>query len=151
MPVDRSYVAENDAERKRLRALVRRLSDEDLARPMDADWTVAGVLAHVALWDQRILVLLDEWERRGPSWTPPVEDARDVDWVNDAAKPLCLALPPRVAAELALSVAETVDERVAAVSDALIEANARAGVLNWRRAEHRREHLDEIDRALRRA
>jgi uncharacterized damage-inducible protein DinB len=151
MPVDRSYVAENDAERKRLRALVRRLSDEDLARPMDAGWTVAGVLAHVALWDQRILVLLDEWERRGPSWTPPVEDARDVDWVNDAAKPLCLALPPRVAAELALSVAETVDERVAAVSDALIEANARAGVLNWRRAEHRREHLDEIDRALRRA
>jgi hypothetical protein len=118
---------------------------------MDAGWTVAGVLAHVALWDQRILVLLDEWERRGPSWTPPVEDARDVDWVNDAAKPLCLALPPRVAAELALSVAETVDERVAAVSDALIEANARAGVLNWRRAEHRREHLDEIDRALRRA
>jgi uncharacterized damage-inducible protein DinB len=151
MPVDRSYVAENDAERKRLRALVRRLSDEDLARPMDAGWTVAGVLAHVALWDQRILVLLDEWERRGPSWTPPVEDARDVDWVNDAAKPLCLALPPRVAAELALSVAETVDERVAAVSAALIEANARAGVLNWRRAEHRREHLDEIDRALRRA
>jgi uncharacterized damage-inducible protein DinB len=151
MLVDRSYVAENDAERKRLRALVRRLSDEDLARPMDAGWTVAGVLAHVALWDQRILVLLDEWERRGSSWTPPMEDARDVDWVNDAAKPLCLALPPRVAAELALSVAETVDERVAAVSDALIEANARAGVLNWRRAEHRREHLDEIDRALRRA
>ena len=151
MPVDRSYVAENDVERKRLRALVRRFSDEDLARPMDAGWTVAGVLAHVALWDQRILVLLDELERRGSSWTPPVEDARDVDWVNDAAKPLCLALPPRVAAELALSVAETVDERVAAVSDALIEANARAGVLNWRRAEHRREHLDEIDRALRRA
>ena len=151
MPVDRSYVAENDAERKRLRALVRRVSDEDLARPMDAGWTVAGVLAHVALWDQRILVLLDEWEQRGSSWTPPVEDARDVDWVNDAAKPLCLALPPRVAAELALSVAETVDERVAAVSDALIEANARAGVLNWRRAEHRREHLDEIDRALPRA
>jgi hypothetical protein len=28
-------------------------------------------------------------------------------------------------------------------------ANARAGVLNWRRAEHRREHLDEIEQALR--
>jgi uncharacterized damage-inducible protein DinB len=149
MPIDRSYVAENDAERARLRALVRRLSEDDLARPMAAGWTVAGVLAHVALWDQRIVVLLDDWERRGPSWTPPLEDARDVDWVNDAAKPLCLALPPRVAAELALSVAETVDRRVAAVSDALIEANAQAGVLNWRRAEHRREHLDEIERTLR--
>jgi uncharacterized damage-inducible protein DinB len=152
MPIDRSYTAENDAERARLRALVRRLSDEDLARPMDAGWTVAGVLAHVAFWDQRILVLLDEWERRGPSWQPPLEDARDVDWINDAAKPLLLALPPRTAAEVALSVSESVDRRVAAASDAILEANARVGpLLNWRRAEHRREHLDEIERMLRRA
>jgi uncharacterized damage-inducible protein DinB len=152
VPVDRSYVAENNAERERLRALVRRVSDPDLARPMEAGWTVAAVLAHVAFWDQRIVALLDEWERQGLSWTPPLEDARDVDWINDAAKALCLALPPRVAAELALSVAETVDRRVAAVSDAVIEANARAGApLNWRRAEHRREHLDEIERLLRSA
>lgn len=151
MLVDRPYVAENDAERERLRTLVGRLSDQDLARPMEAGWTVAGVLAHVAFWDQRIVVLLDEWERKGSSWAPPLEAARDVDWINDAAKALCLALPPRVAAELALSVAETVDRRVAAVSDALIQANARAGALNWRRAAHRREHLDEIERMLRRA
>jgi uncharacterized damage-inducible protein DinB len=151
MAVDRSYVAENDAERERLRALVRRLSDQDLARPMAGGWTVASVLAHVAFWDQRVVVLLDEWERKGSSWTPPLEEERDVDWINDAAKALCLALPPRVAAELALSVAETVDRRVAEVSDAIVEANARAGALNWRRAEHRREHLDEIERMLRRA
>lgn len=151
MPVDRSFVAENDAERERLRALVRRLSDEDLARPMHAGWTVAGVLAHLALWDQRIVVLLDEWDRRGPSWTPPQIDERDVDWINDTAKALCLALPPRAAAELALSVAETVDRRVAAIGDTIIEANARGGgPLNWRRAEHRREHLDEIEQTLRR-
>lgn len=149
MPIDRSYVADNDAERGRLRVLVRRLGDRDLARPMDAGWTVAAVLAHMAFWDQRIVALLDEWERKGPTWTPPLEDARDVDWVNDSAKLLCLALPPRVAADLALSVAETVDRRVAAVSDALLEANAQAGALNWRRAEHRREHLDEIEEALR--
>jgi uncharacterized damage-inducible protein DinB len=128
---------------------VRRLTDEELARPMAAGWTVAGVLAHVAFWDQRIVALLDEWDRRGPAWTPPLEDARDADWVNDAAKPLCLALPPRVAAELALSIAETVDRRVAGASDAILEANARSPVLNWRRAEHRREHLDEIEQALR--
>jgi hypothetical protein len=151
MPVDRSYVAENDAERARLRALVGRLSDQDLARPMPGGWTVASVLAHVAFWDQRVAVLLDEWERRGPAWTPPLEDEEDVDWVNDATKALCLALPPRVAAELALSIADTVDRRVAKVSDAVMQANARAGALNWRRAEHRREHLDEIEGMLRRS
>jgi Mycothiol maleylpyruvate isomerase N-terminal domain len=147
--IDRSYVAENDVQRERLRTFARRLGDRDLARPMDAGWTVAAVLAHLAFWDQRILVLLDQWERMGPSWTPPLELPSDVDWINDSAKALCLAMRPRGAAELALSVAETVDRRVAAVSDAIIEANARAGgLLNWRRAEHRREHLDEIERAL---
>jgi hypothetical protein len=40
---------------------------------------------------------------------------------------------------------------VAAVSDALIQANARVHALNWRRAEHRREHLDEIERMSRHA
>jgi len=150
MPVDRSIVAENDAERARLRALVGRLSDTDLARPLDAGWTVSGVLAHLAYWDQRIIVLLDEWERRGAAWAPPVEQASDVDWINDAGKPMCLALPPRVAADLAVSIADTVDRRVAAVSDAIIEANARARVLNWRRAEHRRDHLDDIEAHLRR-
>jgi uncharacterized protein (DUF58 family) len=54
-----------------------------------------------------------------------------------------------VAARLALSVAEAADRRVATVSEAILEANARVGLLNWRRAEHRREHLDEIERALR--
>ncbi|MCI0548666.1 MAG: maleylpyruvate isomerase N-terminal domain-containing protein [Candidatus Rokubacteria bacterium] len=150
MPVDRSYTAENDAERERLRALVRRLSDQNLGRPMEAGWTVAGVLAHIAFWDQRIVTLLDQWERRGPSWTPPIEEERDVDWINDATKPLCLALAPRVAAELALSIAETVDRRVAEASEAILEANARGPFLNWRRAVHRREHLDEIEGALRR-
>jgi hypothetical protein len=150
VPADRTYATENDAQRERLRALVRSLGDQDLARPMEAGWTVAAVLAHAAFWDQRIVVLLDQWEQRGPSWTPPLEVERDGDWINDAAKALCLALPPRVAADLAVSVAEAVDRRVAAVSAAIIEANARAGSpLNWHRAEHRREHLDEIERALR--
>jgi hypothetical protein len=149
MPLDRSIVADNDAQRERLRALVRRLGDQDLARPMDAGWTVAGVLAHLAFWDQRIVVLLDQWERHGAGWTPPVEQAQDVDWVNDAGKPLCLGLPPRVAADLAVSIAETCDRRVAAVSDAIIEANKRGGTpLNWSRAQHRREHVDEVEQML---
>ena len=149
MPLDRSTVADNDAQRERLRALVRRLGDQDLARPMDAGWTVAGVLGHLAFWDQRIVVLLDQWEHHGATWSPPVGEAHDVDWVNDAGKPLCLGLPPRVAADLALAIAETCDRRVAAVSDAIIESNTRNGSpLSWSRAAHRREHLDEIEQML---
>jgi uncharacterized damage-inducible protein DinB len=147
MATDRTYIALNDAARSRLRALVARLTDADLARPMPAGWTVASVLAHVAFWDQRILVLLDRWEQ-SPSAVPPVIEA-DFDWVNDATKPLLLAMPPRRAAELTVAIAEAVDARVAALSDDLLARNAAAGSpLLMTRAEHRGEHLDEIEHVL---
>lgn len=149
MATNRSYVVENQAELARLRALVERLSDQELAHPMDAGWTVAGVLAHLAFWDQRIVILLDGWGADGRGTPPPVEVEASVDWINDAAKPLFLAVPPREAARIAVATAEAADQRVAGLSDALIAANAAAGSpINVHRAEHRREHLDEIEQAL---
>jgi len=149
MSVDRTYIAQNDAERSRLRGLVGRLSDADLVRAMPAGWTVAGVLAHLAFWDQRILVLLEQWER-SPSTPPRIENEADTDWINDASKPLLLALAPRQAANLAVAIAETVDGKVAALPDDLVARNAAAGSpLNLLRAEHRAEHLREIEHAFR--
>jgi hypothetical protein len=144
MSADRSYVAKNDTERARLKALVARASDADLAKPMPAGWTVAGVLGHLAFWDQRILTLLEAWER---GVAPPPHHQGDVDWINDAGKPFLLALPPRKAAELALEIAEAVDRKVAALPDDFVAKNVAAGSpLNLLRAEHRKEHLDEIER-----
>jgi hypothetical protein len=146
MPVDRSYIAENDAEFRRLRALVERLSDADLARPTPGGWTVASSLAHVAFWDQRILFWLDRWDGGEP---PRQLDEADVDWINDAGKPLCLALPPRMAAGLTLDIAEQVDRRLAALTEERIASNAAAGEpLFLTRAHHRKTHLDEIERIL---
>jgi uncharacterized damage-inducible protein DinB len=146
MPVDRSYIAENDAALRRLRTLVERLSDADLARPTPGGWTVASSLAHVAFWDQRILFWLDRWEGGEP---PRRLDEADVDWINDAGKPLCLALPPRVAARLTVDIAEQVDRRLAALTEERIASNAAAGEpLFLTRAHHRKTHLDEIERIL---
>jgi Mycothiol maleylpyruvate isomerase N-terminal domain len=147
MATDRSYVAENQAELARLRAFVDSLTDAELAQPMPAGWTVAGVLAHLAYWDQRIVVLVDRWGADGRGTPPPPIDGASVEWVNDAGKPLCLALAPRAAARLAVEAATAADQRAAAASDALLAANAAAGSpLSMRRAEHRREHVDEIER-----
>ena len=143
---DRSYVAENDRERRRLEALVGKLDDAALGRAMPAGWTVAAVLAHLAFWDQRI-VLLSEQLRRGAS--VPQIDGGSVEWINDSAKPMQLALPPRRAATLAVEAARAADQAVASLSDELLANNAAAGSpLNLLRAEHRREHLDEIEHAL---
>jgi len=149
MPIDRSYVEENRRELARLRALVDRLSDQELARPMPAGWTVAAVLAHLAFWDQRIVTLVDRWGPDGRGAAPRAFDEAAVDWINDAGKPLCLGLSPRGAARLAVDAAEAADRRVAALTEDLLAANEAAGrPISVRRAEHRREHLDEIERAL---
>lgn len=145
----RPYVAPNDAERKRLEALATRLSDADLRRPLSAGWTVAGLLAHLAFWDQRIVVLVERWRREGPAAVPPPLDHASVDWVNDAAKPMLLALPPREAARLVTTIAAAADAAVEGLPDGFVAANAAAGnPVRLLRAEHRREHLDEIERAL---
>src|SRR5438477_2406837 len=145
MAADRSYIAENDRERRRLEALVGKLDDAALSRTMPDGWTVAGVLAHLAFWDQRIVTFIEL--KRGVKI--PAEDPIDVEWINEAAKPTQLALPPRRAATLAVETARAIDQAVAALSDELLAKNAAAGSpINLRRAEHRREHLDEIEQAL---
>jgi hypothetical protein len=146
MPVDRSHVPENSNERQRLRALVDRLSEEQLRRSLPDGWTVAGVLAHLAFWDQRALVALEQWDKGA---APRRLDAADTDWINDAAKVICLALPPRTAAHLAVATAEAVDKKVEALRDERVIANAAAdNLVNLHRSEHRREHLDQIEHAL---
>jgi len=143
---DRSYIAENDRERRRLEALVGKLDDAALGRAMPAGWTVASVLAHLAFWDQRIVLFCEQLGRGAPI---PAIDSPDVDWINDAAKPMQLALPPRRAATLAVETARAADQAVATLSDELLAKNAAAGhPLNVARAEHRRVHLDEIEQAL---
>ena len=151
MTVDRSYVASNNRELARLRALVGRLSDADLARPLEAGWTVAAVLAHVAFWDQRALILLEGWRKAGLAAVPHAISEADVDWINDAGKALFLAMAPRRAAETAVAIAEAVDRTIESLPDEFVARNASAGTpVSLMRAEHRREHLDQIEAALRR-
>jgi hypothetical protein len=147
--MERSFVAANDFERARLRSLVMRLSAEELSRPMPAGWTVASVLAHTGFWDARALYWLDRWDGGVEPTAPDWETREDVEWINNSAKPLCLALPPTDAAQLALRLAEETDRRVAAMSDDLLTRVLELGCpFNLSRAEHRSEHLDDIERVL---
>jgi len=147
MPADRSYVAKNDAARQRLEKLVASCSDAELAHPMPAGWTVAAVLAHVAFWDSRIELLVDRWLTQN---VPPPAIFDDFDWINDAAKPMQLAVSPRKAAELTVAGAQTVDRMLQGLSDDMVGRIVQSKALSLDRAEHRNEHLDEIEHALRR-
>ena len=146
--VDRSFVAANRRELERMRALVSRLNDRQLAAMVNEHWSVAGVLGHIAFWDGRALYFAGKLQRREPP-TASENEPEDVDWINDSSRPLIHAVAPRALAELAVSIAEETDALVATLPDELLAALDETSPLNPVRAGHRGEHLDEIEAAIR--
>ena len=147
MNSDRSYIEANTRQRERLRKLVERLDDAALAAPVNEYWTVAGVLGHIAYWDIRVLVLAEKIDRDEP-WTPGDAEPEG-DWLNDTTRPLIHAIAPREAAQFALRIAEQTDALVAKLPLDRMYPRDPSSPLFPVRGEHRGEHLDEIEAALR--
>ena len=131
-----------------MRAVVSRLSELQLGAMVNEYWSVAGVLGHIAFWDGRALYLAGKLQR-GEPFTASDDEPEDVDWINDSSRPLIHAIAPRALAELALSIAEETDAMVASLPDKLLADLDESSPLNPVRANHRGEHLDEIEAALR--
>ena len=148
MSEDRPYVGENTRERERLRALVERLNEDELRAPVNEHWTVAAVFGHIAFWDARMLALADKLER-GMAFSPSDAEPEDVDWINDASRPLIHAVPPHELARLSLQIAEDTDARVATLPVDRLWPRDPDSPLYAVRASHRGEHLDEVEAALR--
>ena len=148
MSEDRSYVDENTRERERLRSLVERLDEDELRLPVNEHWTVAAVFGHIAFWDARVLALSDKLER-GVPFLPSDTEPEDVDWINDASRPLIHAIPPLEVAQLSLRIAEETDARVATLPPDRLWPRDPDSPLYAVRASHRGEHLDDVEAALR--
>jgi DinB superfamily len=147
MTDDSSYIEANTRERDRLRTLVEGLDDETLTVPVNEYWTVAGVLGHIAYWDIRVLVLAKKLTS-GEPWAPGDAEPEG-DWLNDTTRPLIHAIAPRAAAQLALQTAEECDALVAALPPEQLWPGDPECPISGHRYEHRAEHLDEIEGALR--
>ena len=147
MADDRSYIEANTRERVRMRALVAGLDDEALTTPVNEFWTVAGVLGHIAYWDIRVLVLAEKIAK-GEPWAPGDAEPEG-DWLNDTTRPLIHAIAPRAAADLALRTAEQCDALVAGLPLDRMWPGDPDSPIYADRWEHRAEHLDEIEAALR--
>ena len=139
------YSEQNTESRRRLEKLVQGLSKQDLARSTDYGWTVAALLAHLAFWDQRVLVILRRWKQEG--FDPSPIDAMAV---NDSLRVICHALEPRTAIELCLSSAAAVDSELETLTPEMVkqmEEHAAATDTQFRmnRALHRDGHLNDIE------
>ena len=142
--MDRAFVAENAKELERLRSLAERLTDDELIFPIGNGWTIAVALAHLAFWDRRALFLLRQWKIDGVEASPI-----DIDITNDALLTLCLAIPSRKAANLAISSAEAIDRELEEAPTELINEIVGLGEkFRLYRSFHRKQHLDEIEEYL---
>ena len=142
------HVSANDRERDRMRNLIERLDEEQLRAPVNEYWNVAGVLGHIAFWDARVLALGGKLQR-GEPFSPDDNEPEDVDWINDASRPLIHAVPPTELAQLVLRIAEEADTLVASLPPERMWPGDPESPLSALRADHRGEHLDQIEAALR--
>ena len=139
-----TVIEENTASRHRLEAIISRLSPADLRSSTPYGWTVAALLAHLAFWDQRVLVLLTRWRDNGT-----VESPVDSQAINEALKPLCHAIAPRAAVRLCLSSAGAVDAEVSVLTPAMMERIRAADPrFPLSRAVHRNAHVGDIESVL---
>jgi uncharacterized damage-inducible protein DinB len=139
------FADDNRTSRNRLTELVRGLSEADLAQTTSFGWTVSALLAHMAYWDQRMIALLRRWKEKGVDHSPVDSDA-----VNEALKPLCLALHPQKAIDLCLASAEAIDAELEALTPELVKEIEASGThFRFNRGLHRNDHIGHIEQALR--
>jgi hypothetical protein len=142
--MDRPFVSENAKERERMCSLVKRLTDEELSLFLGNSWTIAVVLAHLSFWDQRSLSLMRKWKKSGVSPSPI-----DIDITNDSLLSQWRAIPPREAANLAISSAEAIDRELEEASpDLIAEIEGLGEKFRLYRSIHRKLHLDQIEEFL---
>ena len=135
---------EHAESRQRLQALVDRLTDEQLTRPLGDGWTAAALLAHIAFWE-RAAVLVYRQQQLGNAAYPILDE----DVTNNALLPEWLALPPRVAVQLVLDAVAAVDRIVDEQGDDLISPHEDEDqFVGMARAGHRIYHIREIERAF---
>lgn len=143
--MDRPFVAANAAERARLRDLVSRITDQQLRLALPNGWPVSVALAHLAFWDQRSTVLVKKWMSEGITASPV-----DPHVINDALIPFLAAIPERRAADLAVTSADAIDALLETAPDQLIEGIVALGDrFRLYRCDHRKLHLDKIEKILR--
>ena len=143
MTFDGSYTEQNRASTDRIRALIARLSDEEMQTRVGEHWTVAIALAHLAFWDRRVMHILDLTEHEGKL----VDLELDII-VNDLSLPLWAAIPPRDAARICMEASQGLDKRLEEFPTPLLEELYNHNKRWVVRALHRNEHLDEVDAGL---
>ena len=142
MPTAEDPTEGNAQSTERLRALVARLSADDLKRSLGGRWTVAFALAHLAFWDARQVAALQRYAR-GDGF--PSEDYA----TNATLEAIAHTFDPSTIGQAAVNAAQQLDETVDSLTPEQLDDLREAGLsYATERAPHRDEHLQQIETAL---
>ncbi len=135
-----SYTEGNRQSLADLGDYVGKLTNDQLRKDIDANWTVAVSLVHVAFWDRRASELL----RRLLEDESLQAAGADVDVLNDALLPQWRLVAPRDAVTELIAAGKEIDDRVADLDDATAQRLVGLEVVRLDRSKHRIEHLNEL-------
>ncbi len=145
---DRRFEQANAESRREMEALGTSLPAEAFAKDVGDGWTIGTLLAHLAFWDGYVAERWQHAQRHGLA--VPIELPEELpDFINNASAALWRSIAGSEAVARALAAAELADALIASLPDASIEAVFAAGHPRLAdRSLHRREHLEQIRRAL---
>lgn len=138
--------ARNRAARERLDALIARVGERDAV--VEEGWSVGALLGHLAFWDRIATARLEKYMRDREA--PATASDAITDYTNAAGLRQWKDTPMRVAAAQAHDSAAEVDRLIGTLpADAIAELKAMGRPYLIDRSAHRKEHIDQIERALR--
>ena len=142
MEVEKIFRANREST-ERMSAIISRVSDEELSKSVGSDWTISITLAHLALWDQRVIFVIESAKKNNKLHAPYYDHQ-----LNDILTPTLRAIPVREAARMAIATAEKLDDDLEQCSTQLIEEMREVNERLIDRSIHRNLHLDEIENAI---
>ena len=141
----REYERQNREQRERLVRLGQLLDAPHWGARLPNGWTVAAAFGHLGFWDRVTLAAIERYEREGVT---PVKN--DFHLINGVLPALFERMSVEQCRSWAVDSAEAVDARIAALSPAMVEEIIQKdGERRIHRHIHRRNHLDQIESALR--
>ncbi len=138
------FFHENRKSTDRLKRVVSQLSEKELSQSIGNEWTISITLAHLALWDQRVIFVIESAKKNNKLHAPYYDDQ-----LNDILTPLLAVIPTKEAARIAILTAERLDKELENCPKELIEEMKEVNSRLLERSIHRNLHLDEIENAIR--
>ncbi len=145
---DRRFEQANADSRREIEAFAASLPDMVFGREIGDGWTVGTIFGHIAFWEGYVV---ERWRHAQTHGLPtPIALPEELpDFINNSSAPLWRAIPGREAVARALAAADAANALIAGLPDSSLDAAFAEGKPRLvDRSLHRRDHIEQIRRAL---